>query len=267
MYKFIIGLFLSVFTLNTLAEQPQDCSEPSNTINYIPMGVITEYCFKEPVKHIYSPSSSGINIKFGTKSVILTAMRSGFFSNLIVEFKNGINKEYNLITLVQPEVEQVVLIDTKTPDNETLVNIINTSTPPVSPSNYKKNEGDYSLQNKIENKIKTCLSEKDKGVCIDEFNEELELAIIASMAIPTVSSISFTDLAPYDEILADLMLKYDLLIEASLLKDLSVKTETKKHMEMLRQVGIDTEKCLNSLKDGEDKQVCIDRVETKYINN
>lgn len=107
MKKLLISAAFMLATSNVNAK----CVEPSEVINYLPEGITQEFCFEsdldkwtesQHIKIIYQDSSP--------RSLFLTPLSPGIFTNLIVFQKDGSRKEFNLLTLERVKVEKVELI-------------------------------------------------------------------------------------------------------------------------------------------------------------
>ncbi|USD58854.1 hypothetical protein J4N45_09965 [Vibrio sp. SCSIO 43140] len=92
------------------AQVSAKCTEPSGSINYLPMDITAEYCFDSDIeKWTYTPSlitSKGLT----ANSFFVTPRDSGVLSNIIVYLQDGTRHEVNILSLARAEVERVEVI-------------------------------------------------------------------------------------------------------------------------------------------------------------
>ncbi|GIC77130.1 hypothetical protein [Moritella sp. F3] len=102
-------LLLALSTFGAKAE----CVAPSPVINYMPLNTSHELCFDKTIDLIGVGASSSIKVDINSEkpnSVLISPLESGVFTNMIVIFKDGERKEFNLLTLDKAKVETVVLL-------------------------------------------------------------------------------------------------------------------------------------------------------------
>lgn len=89
----------------------QQCEEPSQIINYLPLGTTQEFCFEAEIDIATRPVSVNMRIDSDNrKSITLNAFEEGVFTNMIVLLKDGSRREFNVLTLEQPKVERVHIV-------------------------------------------------------------------------------------------------------------------------------------------------------------